>query len=134
LAAIGLDRIPGYFGSDAIEVWRTSNGHLQTLSSLTLAEVTALLRSNDKLVLDVRGPGEWKAGHVPGSLNVPLGELDQRLSEIPRDRPVIVHCQTGGRAAIAASLLRVRGFENIRQFPGGFAEWQAAAQPVERAS
>jgi hydroxyacylglutathione hydrolase len=83
------------------------------------------------VVLDVRGEGEWTAGHIPGSLNIPLGELDQRLNEVPRDRTVVVHCQTGGRAAIAASLLKARGFSDVREFAGGFAEWRAAGQPVE---
>jgi hydroxyacylglutathione hydrolase len=57
--------------------------------------------------------------------------LDQRLEEVPRDRPVLVHCQTGARAAMAASILRARGFDVVRQFPGGFAEWERAGQPVE---
>jgi hydroxyacylglutathione hydrolase len=131
LAGIGLDRVAGYFGADVVDTWQTSQTHLQTIPSLTLADVSAQQRSNDKVVLDVRGEGEWKAGHVPGSLNVPLAELAGRLDEIPRDRSVIVHCQTGARGAIAASLLRARGYSDIRLFPGGFAEWQAAGQPVE---
>jgi hydroxyacylglutathione hydrolase len=131
LAGIGLDRVAGYFGSDVLEAWRMSRGHLQSIPSLTLSEVVAQRRTNDKLVLDVRGEGEWDAGHVPGALNIPLADLDQRLEEIPRDRTLIVHCQTGARAAIAASLLRARGFRDIRQFPGGFAEWQTSGQPVE---
>jgi hydroxyacylglutathione hydrolase len=128
LAGIGLDRIAGYFGADTIEAWRTSKGHLQTIPTLTLADVTAQLRRDHAVVLDVRSEGEWKSGHVPDSLNVPLGSLEQRLGEVPRDRPVIVHCQTGARAAMAASLLRARGLPDIRLFFGGFAEWQAAGQ------
>jgi hydroxyacylglutathione hydrolase len=83
------------------------------------------------MVLDVRGAGEWKAGHVPGSLNVPVAELQARLQDLPRDRPLVVHCQTGLRAAIAVSLLRAGGFTDVRFFPGGFAEWRSAGQPVE---
>jgi hydroxyacylglutathione hydrolase len=131
LAGIGLDRIAGYFGTEVIEAWRASQGHLQTMRSLTVAEVTAGQLADDRLVLDVRGEGEWNAGHVPGSINVPLGHLDQRLDEIPRNRTVVVHCQTGARAAIAASLLRARGFRDVRQFPSGFAEWRASGQRVE---
>jgi hydroxyacylglutathione hydrolase len=131
LAGIGLDRIAGYFGSEVVDAWRASQGHLQTIPSLSLADFVAQLQSNDKVVVDVRGEGEWKAGHLPGSLHLPLGELDGRLDELPRDRPVIVHCETGARAAMAASLLRARGFREVSQFPGGFAEWRAAGQPVE---
>jgi hydroxyacylglutathione hydrolase len=131
LAGIGLDRLAGYFGAETIEAWRTSHGQLQTTPTLTLAQVSSQLRADRVTVLDVRGEGEWLGGHLPGSLNIPVASLDERMNEIPRDRPVIVHCQTGSRAAIAASLLRARGFTDVRYFPGGFAEWHAAGQPEE---
>jgi hydroxyacylglutathione hydrolase len=130
LAGIGLDRVAGYFGIESIEAWRASTGQLQTIPSLGL-EDTRRQRSNDGVVLDVRGVGEWRAGHIPGSLNLPLGELEQRLDEIPRNRSLIVHCQTGARAAMAASQLRARGFPDVRLFTGGFAEWRAAGLSVE---
>jgi hydroxyacylglutathione hydrolase len=78
----------------------------------------------------VRAEGEWKAGHIPGSLNLPVAELEERARELPRDRPLLVHCQSGLRAAIAASLLRAGGFPDVRVFPGGFAQWSSAGQPV----
>jgi hydroxyacylglutathione hydrolase len=134
LAGIGLDQLAGYFGSDVLDAWRTARGQLQTIPRLTLAEVAARLRGTraaDEVVLDVRGAGEWVAGHIAGALNIPLAELDHRLAEIPGDRPVIVHCQTGARAAMAASILLARGFDDVAQFPGGFAEWRAAGQPVK---
>jgi hydroxyacylglutathione hydrolase len=133
LAGIGLDRLAGYFGTEAIEAWRTSQGQLQTIPTLTQVQASSQLRADRVTVLDVRGEGEWKSGHLPGSLNVPVGSLDERVKEIPRDRPVIVHCQTGARAAIAASLLRARGFPDVRVFTGGFAAWRAAGMPVESA-
>ena len=131
LAGIGLDRLAGYFGIEVVEAWRTSRGHLQATPTLTLADVVAQLRANHAVLLDVRAEQEWKQGHARGSLNVPVGDLEQRLDEIPRDRSVIVHCQTGSRAAIAASLLQSRGFSDVRLFPGGFAEWHAAGKEEE---
>jgi hydroxyacylglutathione hydrolase len=130
LAGIGLDRVAGYFGGEVVEAWRMSQGQLQTIPSMGL-EATERQRPDGVVVLDVRGEGEWNAGHIPGSLNLPLGDLEQRLDEIPRGRPVIVHCQTGARAAMAASLLRARGLNDVRLFSGGFAEWRAAGLPVE---
>jgi hydroxyacylglutathione hydrolase len=133
LIGIGLDRLAGYFDNEVVDTWRGSMGSLQTTAELSLAEVAARLGvgAGHEIVLDVRGAGEWEAGHIPGALNIPVGELDQRLDEIPRNRAVIVHCQTGSRAAMAASILKARGFSDVRQFAGGFAEWQRAGQPVE---
>jgi hydroxyacylglutathione hydrolase len=133
LAGIGLDQIAGYFGADALETWSALGGPLQTIPATTLAAVRADLSSNGVVLLDVRGDGEWRTGHAPGSINVPVVNLDDRVDELPRGRPIIVHCQTGARAAIAASLLRARGFSDVRVFTGGFAEWQSAGLPVESA-
>jgi hydroxyacylglutathione hydrolase len=132
LAGIGLDRLAGYFGTEAVDARRGVKGGLQTIPTLTLDEVVTQVGRNDVTVLDVRSDGEWRAGHVPGSMNVPVGSLEERVAEIRGDRPVIVHCQTGSRAAIAASLLRVKGFPDVRWFPAGFAEWQAAGKEVDR--
>jgi hydroxyacylglutathione hydrolase len=129
LAGIGLDQVAGYFGTEILGYWRKSQGELQTIPMVTLEQLASPSR-NGEVFLDVRGAGEWDAGHVPGSQNLPVGELEARLDEIPRGRPLIVHCQTGARAAIAASLLRAKGFEDVRLFHGGFAEWRAAGQPV----
>ncbi|HSJ76278.1 MAG TPA: rhodanese-like domain-containing protein, partial [Gemmatimonadales bacterium] len=129
LAGIGLDRVAGYFGSEVLGHWRKSGGELQTIPVVTLEQLSTASR-NGEVLLDVRGAGEWEAGHVPGALNLPVAELKTRLNEIPKGQPLIVHCQTGARAAIAASLLRAEGFEDVRFFRGGFAEWKAAGQPV----
>ena len=129
LAGIGLNRTAGYFNTQVVADWRNSRGRLQTIPAVTLHELPAGGR-NSEVVLDVRGVGEWNAGHVPGSLNVPVGELEARFQDLPRDRPLIVHCQTGLRAGIAASLLRAGGFTDVRVFPGGFSEWRSAGQPV----
>jgi hydroxyacylglutathione hydrolase len=130
LTGIALERIAGYYGPEAIDHWRAASGSLQSIPSLGLKDLLAGQPRNGGMILDVRGEGEWKAGHIPGSLNVPLAELDQRLSEVGRSRPLIVHCQTGSRAAIAASLLRARGVREVFLFPGGFAEWRESGQTV----
>ena len=131
LAGIGLDRVAGYFGTETMAAWQSSNGHLQTMGTVALPDVRGRIRAHDAMLLDVRSPGEWKSGHVPGSVNIPLGDLDQRVNDIPRGCSIIVHCQSGARAAIAASVLRARGLDDVRLFPGGFAEWSAAGEPQE---
>ena len=131
LAGIGLDRVSGYVGADAIEAWSRTPGQLQRIPSVSLPQLKSRFGHDGLMVLDVRDVSEWKAGHIPGSRNIPVGRLDQRLGELPQDRTLVVHCQTGPRAAIAASLLRARGFSNVELFPSGFAEWRASGQPVE---
>lgn len=63
------------------------------------------------LLLDVRTPTEFSGGHLPGAVNVPVGELARRLGEVPKDRPVIAYCQSGMRSSSAVRLLRARGYE-----------------------
>jgi hydroxyacylglutathione hydrolase len=75
-------------------------------------------------VVDVRGVSEFEIGHIEGAINLFIGKLNQNLEKISKDRPVIVHCQTGARSAIAYSLLRAKGFENVYNYAGGWKDWQ----------
>jgi hydroxyacylglutathione hydrolase len=134
LAMIGLDRVAGYFGTEVLEGWARHGGELGTVPQITSRELAERLRTDDVAVLDVRGAAEWEAGHLPGVENVPVGYLAERLDELPREKPLVVHCQSGARSAIAASLLRARGFDNVVNLTGGYADWQAAGNLTERAS
>jgi rhodanese-related sulfurtransferase len=84
------------------------------------AAARALVAQGATLV-DVRSDGEWAAGHVEGAVHVPIDSLEARLPEIPRDRPVIVHCASGVRSARAAQLLRSAGYD-ARDL-GGMRRW-----------
>jgi hydroxyacylglutathione hydrolase len=120
LALIGLDRVQGYFGEDAV---KTLADPEQTVSIKT-AEMVELANSNDAVVIDVRNTNERQAGHVPGTIHIPLGELADRADELPRDKPIALHCQGGGRAAIGASVLQSLGFEQVLHVRGGYTEWE----------
>jgi hydroxyacylglutathione hydrolase len=130
LSTIGIDRVEGYFGPEALELWRAEGKPLGRTEQLTVADLAA--RRDGLVVLDVRGRSEWEAGHVPGATLIPLAELPDRLGEVPVDRPVAVHCQGGGRSAIATSLLRARGRKAVSNVTGGFGAWEEAGLPVER--
>jgi hydroxyacylglutathione hydrolase len=124
LSSIGLDRIVGWF--DAESMSGGSNGaSAQTIAGMDAATLASQAPAGEITVLDVRNPGEWRAGHLPWATHVPLGDLPERMSELSRHRPIVVHCQTGSRAAIAASLLLANGFTDVRVFSGGFSEWKA---------
>ncbi|HSE52803.1 MAG TPA: rhodanese-like domain-containing protein [Gemmatimonadales bacterium] len=129
LRMIGLDRVGGYFGAEALALWRREgrpDGQVAQLSVTDLAH-----KRGGLVVLDVRGRNEWDAGHIPGAVHIPLAELPDRLSELPQDQPVAVHCQGGGRSAIAASLLQAAGLRDVSNVTGGFGEWSKSGLPTE---
>jgi hydroxyacylglutathione hydrolase len=131
VALIGLERAAGYWETDAIDAWRAAGGHAGAVAQVDAAEVARHIDAGGAAVVDVRGAAEWEAGHLPGVPNIPLAYLSERMSEIPRDRPVVVQCQGGARSAMAASVLKAHGFEDVANMTGGYAAWQAAGLPVE---
>jgi hydroxyacylglutathione hydrolase len=132
LAMIGLDRIGGYFGTEVLDDWQRAGRELATIPQISVAELAERVTRQDVAVVDVRGLSEWEAGHLEGVPNIPVGYLTDHLDELPRDRPLVVHCQGGARSAIAASVLKANGFDNVVNVTGGFAEWQQRGLPVER--
>jgi hydroxyacylglutathione hydrolase len=132
LAMIGLDRLEGRFGTDAVQHWIETNGTAGAIRDVSSEEMAALVGTGAVEVIDVRNGSEWDAGHIPGSRNLPLGRLTASLEEVPRGRPLVVHCQAGGRAAVAISLLNARGFDDVSHLSGDFARWSEQSLPVER--
>jgi rhodanese-related sulfurtransferase/DNA-binding transcriptional ArsR family regulator len=95
-------------------------------------ELLELLRKKKVTIIDVRPPEEFLAGHLPGAINVPLGELRQHLNNAPQDRHIVAYCR-GPYCLMsyeAVHLLRQRGFK-ARRLEDGFPEWKAAGFPVE---
>jgi NADPH-dependent 2,4-dienoyl-CoA reductase/sulfur reductase-like enzyme/rhodanese-related sulfurtransferase len=80
-----------------------------------------------EFILDVRSPGEFSAGHIPGATNIPIEELRDRLGELPRSRPIAAYCQVGMRGYLATRLLAQRGFP-VRNLSGGYTTYQAVRQ------
>lgn len=132
LAIIGLDRIAGYFAGSAVDGAAAGGRTLATVASEDIATLTAQIANGDVNVIDVRGRAEWEAGHIPDVKNIPLGYLQERLAEIPTGKPLIVHCQSGARSAIAASLLQANGLKQVINLAGGFAAWEKSGNPVAR--
>ena len=132
LAMIGLDRVAGYFGSAVVDEWAAAGHEIETIPQMTADDLAVRLAAGEVAVLDVRGQLEWEAGHIPGVAHIPVGYLTEHLGEIPRDKLLVVHCQSGARSAIAASVLSAAGLSNVFNLTGGFASWQSAGHPVER--
>jgi phage shock protein E len=90
-------------------------------------------RPDAPIVLDVRTPEEFAAGHVPGAVLIPYDELPARLDELDRSRWVLVYCRSGRRSGIAEQTLVDAGFD-VRQIDGSWQRWQAEGLPVETPS
>jgi rhodanese-related sulfurtransferase len=97
--------------------------------SVSIAEAAAL-RDSGALLIDVREPSEWAAGHISGATLIPLGQLASRLSEVPRDRTIVTVCRTGIRAAQGRDILRQAGLTAVTSMAGGMTDWIAAGRPV----
>jgi len=82
------------------------------------------------LLVDVRTPEEFSGGHIPGAVNIPLQELETRLTEIPADSPVVLYCRSGNRSAQAADILREAGYSRVYDL-GGINAWQSQGLPVQ---
>ena len=129
LAAIGLDEPGGYATPDVVDAWAQRHKAAGTLPRITQDDADERRVRGVVEIVDVRNGSEWAAGHIPGSRNVPLGRLAERISELPRDRPLVVHCQSGARAGVAISLLRARGFTDVQHLEGDWAEWARSGRP-----
>ncbi|WPP34181.1 rhodanese-like domain-containing protein [Streptomyces sp. CL7] len=131
LARIGFDRVAGYLASPD-EALAAMGDEVAPASRLTAAQLRAALEGdNPPVVVDVRNCGErGENGFIDGALHIALGELPERLDEIPRDRPLVLHCAGGHRSSIAASLLRRQGFEDVSDVLGGWAAWALLNKPA----
>ncbi|MBN9305909.1 MAG: ArsR family transcriptional regulator [Devosia sp. 67-54] len=107
-------------------------GARDALAPVTRNELLASLRDGMVTLLDVRPEDEFALGHLPGALNLPLTELEQRLSELPRDQEIIAYCR-GPYCVLsvdAVSSLRAKGYK-VRRLEDGFPEWKAAGLDIE---
>jgi adenylyltransferase/sulfurtransferase len=87
-------------------------------------------RGEDFLVLDVRNPEEFQIARIPGSVLIPLPELEGRLNELDRNRDMVVHCKSGMRSRKAIQLLREKGFTRVKNLKGGILAWADRIDPT----
>lgn len=83
-------------------------------------------------VIDLRTPAEFQVAHIPGAINIPMPELEQRLDKIRRDNDVLIYCINGSRTRQAEPVLYAHGFENIYHLEGAFYGWIKGKYPVEK--
>lgn len=127
LGALALAGCGGETAAPAVE-----EIDLTTLpDSVDVDTVNAVRDNPGVLLLDVREPDEYDAGHIPNITLIPMGEVAARLAELPKDKEIIVTCRTGNRSGQVADFLRDQGFTNVHNMEGGIVAWEAAGYPVE---
>ena len=102
----------------------------QVASGNVSAPAAKELADSGALLLDVREPAEWRAGHAPGARHLPLGDLAANLGSLPRDRRVVVVCRSGNRSLRATALLAQAGLDAVN-LAGGMQAWTASGLPIE---
>jgi len=131
LIRIGLDHIASYAAPSVFaEFARTARG-LAVGKELDVQTAAPRARNGEFFLLDVRTPAEFAAGHLPGAININHTQLAAHISRLPRDKPMLVNCRSGGRSARACALLQQAGYNAIN-LGGGFMAWEQAGLPTER--
>ena len=128
LARIGFDRVIGYL-KDPYEVMFVHRADAEVASRLTTNALGERIADVPELqMVDVRNPGEAAAGMIAHAVNIPVGQLPDRIAELDPAKPTVVYCAGGYRSSVAASFLRQRGFNDVSDVLGGYNAWDEATQ------
>jgi glyoxylase-like metal-dependent hydrolase (beta-lactamase superfamily II)/rhodanese-related sulfurtransferase len=127
LSRVGYDNTIGYL-EGGFEAWKNAGKEVDSVKRMSAKEFAE--KYNEKpLVIDVRKKSEYDSEHVVDALNIPLNQINEHLSQFPKDKPFMVHCAGGYRSMIAASILKQRGWDNFIDIRGGFKEIAEADVP-----
>lgn len=130
LALIGLDDIAGWAALDVLQQWKSDGQPTETTPTIDGPALMSKLERGGPRVIDVRGGSEWNSGHLAAADHIYLGDLLARSATLRKDEPIVVHCQAGTRASVAASLLEREGFTDVTVLPGGIDGWRKAGLPL----
>jgi rhodanese-related sulfurtransferase len=123
LLRIGYDRIAGALDG-GVDAWREAGLPVSSFETAEIEDLAAWVLSAEPMtVVDTRDESEWTHGHVPGAVHLYVPDVAHHAAEIPRDAPVAVHCASGYRAGIAASILEQSGFSRIIHVAGPWSDW-----------
>ena len=123
LGRIGFDQVVGYL-KDGMMALKSRSDLISRTTRITAAALAEILTTSERpIVIDVRTEREWQEGSIEHSLNFPLPHLSRRLGELPKDQAIVVHCASGYRSSIAASILASEGFTQVMDLVGGYDAW-----------
>jgi rhodanese-related sulfurtransferase len=112
-------------------MFRPSSG-----AGITKVDSAGLIEAQKKgaQIIDVRSPGEYQLGHIAGSVNIPVEELQDKAANWNRDKSYVVYCASGARSADAQNMMQQMGFKNVADLQGGIATWTGTLEKGESAS
>jgi hydroxyacylglutathione hydrolase len=126
LARVGIERVTGCLKGGMAQ-WASEQRPAAEIAQIPVEELNRELSSVQ--VVDVRREAEWQDGHIAGAKLKPLHRLEAMLRDLKLEKPIVVHCKSGYRSSIAASLIQRAGFENVMNLIGGFDAWRACGLP-----
>ena len=124
----GYTKFAGYLVG-GMTAWDNAGYPLEEVGQMTVHEIKDA--GSDLQIVDVRAPGEWEKGHVPGAIHMFLPELREKAARLKKTKPVAVYCDSGYRASIGTSILKQEGFRCACNVPGSWQAWKKAKFPIE---
>ncbi|NBP30382.1 MAG: rhodanese-like domain-containing protein, partial [Flavobacteriia bacterium] len=115
LARVGYDKVVGFLDG-GFAAWK---GAVDRIDRMEAEEVAKGL-ATEEMLIDVRKPGEYDADHLTEVPNIPLDFINERMGDFPRDASIVLHCAGGYRSMIAASILKARGYQKVKDVIGGY--------------
>ena len=126
MEAIGLDRVTGWVQFDEIP-----SDQVEPINLISVEDAIGQAALGEVNILDVRGRSEYEVGHIPGVTWIPFGYLEGRLSEVPKVKPLVIHCAGGNRSPIAYTVLRKHGLQNLFEMNAGYKGYQASGRETQ---
>jgi hydroxyacylglutathione hydrolase len=129
LVRLGYDNIYGYL-SGGFPVWFKGSGDFETVNTWSVHDLLPNMGKKSLFLLDVRKENEWIKERIDGSHNIYIGLLKDNLEKVPKDKHVVVSCDTGYKASIGTSILQMKGYNNVTNILGSMISWKKAGYPV----
>lgn len=129
LRSVGIDEVYGFAEAESV---MEQAEKLASYENVSPTEANEMVEKGEAYVLDVRNQTEFDEGHIDNAEHIMVGTLKNRLDEVDTDKTIIVQCQAGARSAIAASVLKANGMDNLVNMSGGYSKWQQEVASVKQ--
>ena len=129
LHSVGIDEVYGFAEAESV---MAQAENLASYENVSPTEANEMVEKGEAYVLDVRNQTEFDEGHIDNAEHIMVGTLKNRLDEVDTDKTIIVQCQAGARSAIAASVLKANGIDNLVNMTGGYSKWQQEVASVKQ--